>query len=80
MVRVVIVIETGARTDVLRPFGEIEVPVTYDEFYFDAPEGLSDDELLEFVRKMQKKLYDESGMFVHGPVFVEGRDEPIGRV
>jgi len=78
-VRVRILIEKGARIDVLRPLG-IEVPITYSEFYFDVPDGLNDKEVIEFAKQMVKKLYDESGMLIHGPVFVEGREEPIGRV
>ena len=78
-VRVKILIEEGARIDVLRPLG-IEVPITYSEFSFDAPDGLNDREIIEFAKQMVKKLYEESGMLIHGPVFVEGREKPVGRV
>ena len=78
-VRVTIKIEAGARVDVLR-VADQEVPITYSDFSFDAPDGFNDEEILEFAKKMVQKLYDESGMLISGPVFVEGRKEPIGWV
>ena len=79
VVRVTIVIEEGARIDNLSVKDRM-VPVTYSTFFFDAPDDLNDKEIIEFARVMAKNLYEESGMLIHGLVFVEGREKPIGRI
>jgi len=79
VVRAKILIVAGGKVNFLH-IADHEIPFIHLEFEFDVPDGLNDEEILEFAKKMVWKLYEESGMLIHGPVFVEGREEPIGWV